>query len=136
MLARLHSLFKQFLKTLQRQDVFMILLIIVVGVASFGLGRLSLEDTQSSVSPVNLENILETYISTEDTPSTSAEKTATSQQENTTQRAFVGSKNSDKYHYPWCPGALQMKEENKVWFTSREEAESSGYTPAGNCKGL
>ena len=45
----------------------------------------------------------------------------------------VASKNSDKYHYTWCAGAKKIKEENKVWFSSAEEAESKGYTLAGNC---
>src|SRR3989338_7410347 len=45
----------------------------------------------------------------------------------------VASKNSDKYHYTWCAGAKKIKEENKVWFNSAQEAESKGYTLAGNC---
>ena len=45
----------------------------------------------------------------------------------------VTSKNSDKYHYTWCAGAKRIKEENKVWFNSSQEAESRGYTLAGNC---
>ncbi|MFH1608762.1 MAG: hypothetical protein ABH951_01935, partial [Patescibacteria group bacterium] len=49
---------------------------------------------------------------------------------------LVGSKNGTKYHYPWCSGALRIKEENKVWFNSMEEARQAGYTPAANCKGL
>lgn len=49
---------------------------------------------------------------------------------------FVGSKNGSKYHLPWCPGAQQMKEENKVWFTDKSAAEVAGYSPAGNCKGI
>ena len=48
----------------------------------------------------------------------------------------VGSINGTVYHLPWCPGAQQMNEENKVWFESRKEAEEAGYTPARNCKGL
>jgi hypothetical protein len=48
----------------------------------------------------------------------------------------VGSKNGTKYHYPWCPGASQIAEKNKVTFASIEEARSKGYTPAANCKGL
>jgi len=50
--------------------------------------------------------------------------------------AYVGSRNGSKYHFPWCPGAQQIKEENKVWFSSVEEAQKAGYTPAANCKGL
>lgn len=49
---------------------------------------------------------------------------------------YVGSRTSDKYHLPWCSGALRMKEENKVWFSSKEEAEARGYSPASNCRGI
>lgn len=43
---------------------------------------------------------------------------------------LVGSVNSDKFHFPDCPGAKRIKEENKVWFDSVEEAEDSGYVPS------
>ena len=40
---------------------------------------------------------------------------------------------SKKYHYTWCASANKIKEENKLWFNSDKEAESVGYTLAGNC---
>lgn len=49
---------------------------------------------------------------------------------------FVASKNGTKYYLPSCGGAGRIKEENKVWFTTKEDAEASGYTPASNCPGL
>jgi len=49
---------------------------------------------------------------------------------------LVASKNGTKYHYTWCSGASTIKEENKVYFASKEEAEKAGYKPAVNCKGL
>jgi hypothetical protein len=49
---------------------------------------------------------------------------------------LVASKNGTKYHFLWCPGASTIKEENKIYFTSKEEAEKAGYKPAVNCKGL
>ena len=52
------------------------------------------------------------------------------------QGKFVASKSGSAYHYPWCPSALKIKEENKVWFETREEAEAKGYKPAANCPGL
>lgn len=48
----------------------------------------------------------------------------------------VGSRNSDKYHYPWCSGAKRISDANKVTFPSIEAARAAGYTPAGNCPGL
>jgi len=49
---------------------------------------------------------------------------------------YVASKNSTKYHLPDCTGAKRIADHNKIWFNSKEEAESIGYTPAANCPGL
>jgi len=49
---------------------------------------------------------------------------------------LVASKNGTVYHFPWCSGAQRINEENKIWFTSQEEAQAAGYRPAANCKGL
>lgn len=48
----------------------------------------------------------------------------------------VASKSGTKYHFPWCAGAKSIKEANKVWFASIAEAKAAGYEPASNCKGL
>lgn len=47
--------------------------------------------------------------------------------------AFVGSKNSNKYHLPTCRYAKGIKLENKVCFSSTDEAQSRGYLPDKNC---
>ena len=49
---------------------------------------------------------------------------------------YVASKKGTKYHLPTCSGAKTMSPENKIWFTTKEEAEAAGFTPAANCKGL
>lgn len=49
---------------------------------------------------------------------------------------YVASKTGTKYYLPWCGTAKRIKDENKVWFSSKAEAESAGYEPAKNCKGL
>lgn len=48
----------------------------------------------------------------------------------------VASKSGTKYYFPWCGTVKRIKEENKVWFASREAAEAAGYEPAANCKGM
>ncbi len=48
----------------------------------------------------------------------------------------VASKNGTVYHYPWCSGAEQISEANRVWFPSEEGAEKAGYKPSKSCKGL
>jgi len=47
--------------------------------------------------------------------------------------AFVASKNSNKYHLPTCQWANKIKPENRICFSSKEEAESRGYQPAKCC---
>jgi hypothetical protein len=49
---------------------------------------------------------------------------------------YVASKKGSKYHLPWCSGAKSMSEENKIWFSTKAEAEAAGYEPASNCKGI
>lgn len=51
--------------------------------------------------------------------------------ENDTQ--YIGNKKSMRFHYPSCNSVTQMKEKNKVEFSSREEAIDSGYIPCGDC---
>lgn len=47
---------------------------------------------------------------------------------------FVGSKKSDKYHYPTCEWAKKIKPENLVTFISVDEAIKGGYIPCKVCK--
>lgn len=38
-----------------------------------------------------------------------------------------------KYHHTWCASALRIKESNRLWFPSAEDAAAAGYSLAGNC---
>ncbi|MEX0931361.1 MAG: hypothetical protein WDZ88_01280 [Candidatus Paceibacterota bacterium] len=109
------------------QDVLISLLIFLSIFLAFGLGRLSVSSVVKE--PVKLENRAfgGGFVSSETGLGASGEVVA---------GEYVGSKNGSKYHLPWCPGAGQINDENKVWFSSKEDAESRGYTPALNCKGI
>ena len=47
---------------------------------------------------------------------------------------YVGSKNSNKYHYPTCRWARKIKPANLVTFKSAQEAQAAGYVPCKVCK--
>ena len=49
---------------------------------------------------------------------------------------YVGSKTGKKFHLVTCSGAKRIKDSNKIWFASVEEALKLGYEPASNCPGL
>ncbi|MHC1631792.1 MAG: Ada metal-binding domain-containing protein [Methanotrichaceae archaeon] len=47
---------------------------------------------------------------------------------------YVGSINSNKYHYPDCRYAQKIKPENRIWFADSEDARAQGYVPCKVCK--
>jgi hypothetical protein len=49
---------------------------------------------------------------------------------------IIGNKNSKIYHFDFCIGAQKMKETNKIFFASIEEAKDAGFRAAKNCPGL
>jgi hypothetical protein len=110
------------------------MLIIVVSLISFYLGRLSVgegRDTLASV-PMKAAVIEAKTPTTQEIPSTTPPAT----EEKVVVETYVASRSGTKYHLPWCPGAKQIKEENKVWFATKADAEKAGYAPASNCKGI
>lgn len=119
-------------------DLFLGFIIILVAFGSFGLGRLS--KIEGAKTPIRVENAPEVAADTFRT-SVNNEKVPT----NTTQTAsiigattgqLVASKSGKKYYYPWCGGVQKIKEENRIYFASKTEAEVRGYTPSSTCKGL
>mgnify|MGYP002683387418 CR=1 FL=1 len=46
---------------------------------------------------------------------------------------YVGNKNSKKFHHYYCGSVDDMKEKNKVFFLSREDAVEAGYVPCKRC---
>lgn len=49
---------------------------------------------------------------------------------------YVASKNGTKYYVPSCAAAKRIKSENRIWFSTEQEAQSAGYQPSTACKGL
>lgn len=108
-------------------DLYVALLIFLVGLASFGLGRLSVYWPQKEPITITESPLLQETNRGVASPSASPLLG---------KGRYVASKSGKYYHYPWCPGAQRIKEENKIWFATKEEAEKRGYRPAANCEGL
>lgn len=47
---------------------------------------------------------------------------------------YVGSKKSNKYHYPSCRWAKKIMPNNLVTFQSAKEAQEAGYLPCKVCR--
>jgi hypothetical protein len=93
-------------------------LVVLVGLGSFGLGRLSaLEDNRPVVSIAQAAS-------------------AGLPRALPLGGQFVASRTGTVYYFPWCGGAEQIPPDAQVWFTSQKAAERAGYRAAKNCKGL
>lgn len=84
------------------------------------MGTITLQSDGSTVSPVN--TVTEALSQSE----SSATETTEIQE-----HAYIGNKNSKKYHTDDCRSL--PKEANRVYFSSKTEAESNGFTPCGSC---
>ncbi|MBI2065770.1 MAG: hypothetical protein HYT68_01735 [Candidatus Zambryskibacteria bacterium] len=110
------------------RKLFLSLVIILVALLSFGIGRLSVVGNRE---PVRIEYDPEISNSQFPISNQASIINALTNIENST--SVVVSKNGARYHYPHCAGAKQIKEENKIVFSSPAAAEAAGYTLAANC---
>lgn len=120
-----------------------VLLFIFSGLSAFALGRISVGNGENqrgvvveTVAPLFTEEMQGQPIPKATRSGTQAGAARDLAQPQAGTPFLVGSRHSDKYHFPWCPGARRIKPENLVTFSSYEEARNAGYTPARNCPGL
>ena len=123
-----------------RADLFTSAMIFLIGIASFGLGRLSvslpMKELISLESPASAEGQPADISSALDSAPASLESSPSPVQTASKNGSFVASKSGSVYYAMWCSGVSRIREENKVWFQTKEEAKAQGYRPAKNCPGL
>ena len=156
------SQIKQFFKN-NEGDVILVVGIILISLISFGAGWLM--GTSSSMEPksvgeIKIEEMFPENLKAEADKAEAGEAEETEknekqekesksnikedeeqnedvrQDENHSEKKIVASRNGEVYYYIWCKGVKRIKEENKKYFNSKEEAEAAGYRPAKNCEGL
>ena len=142
-------MFEKFKLFVIDDTIFMTILLVIVSLASFLLGQLSVTGNKTVATP-NVALLANSFNSSSQkipikSTSVEGEKTTKSSSQvtdmNTTAQSdqsaqYVASKFGNKYHLITCPGAKQIKKENKIYFNSINEAEAAGYTKAANCLGL
>jgi hypothetical protein len=96
----------------------LIVAIILVGLASFGLGRLSGLD--SAKQPISISQTASAALPA------SVELGG----------SYVASRRGSVYYFPWCGVAANIDPKDQVWFKTKGAAEKAGYQPAKNCRGL
>ncbi len=103
-------------------ELYLSLVILLIGLLGFGLGRLSvIEDSKVPI-------IIRSNISAVAEPLTPKKVLNNGQ--------YLASKNGNSYYLPWCSGASRIKDSNRIWFKTKDEAELAGYKKSANCRGL
>lgn len=96
----------------------LIALVFMVGLTSFGLGRLSvLEEARPLVQLAEAPKLA-------------------APQGMAIGGLYVASRSGSTYYYPWCTGVAKILPQNRRWFVSEAAARAAGLTPAKGCKGL
>ncbi len=119
---------------LLNDQIFYGIMVILVAISSFVLGRLSVDSGNTAKPTIQM---IEPITLTATAPlAKSIEATQKTGNNTDTLNQLVASKNGKRYYLKSCSGAKRIKPENLVSFDSRESAEAAGYTKAANCSGL
>lgn len=109
---------------------FLGLVIILVALLAFGIGRLSVEGKREPV------RIMNTEVGNKEKEVDGASQTATAinsiQGSTLNEGEVYASSKGTKYYYSYCKSTVSEK--NKVVFSTVKMAESAGYTLSATCK--
>lgn len=115
---------------IDRTTLLCLLVIVLVGLSSFGLGRLSISGIENE-SNLKLENDNVSIVKEETGDNAKVESNKVNSLK---EKMYVASKNGKLYYGATCSGAKRIAPKNEVWFASREDAEKSGYELSSSCK--
>jgi hypothetical protein len=124
---------KQFIESEKGKDVLVVIIIILVGLGCFELGRLSEENGSSGIRveyPKQDNNAVPPGNSTQ----ISIKSPETSLVSISSGKNFFASSKGSKYYSISCSAGKTIKEENRVWFATGEEAQAAGYKLSSACQ--
>lgn len=120
------------------KDISTVFIIILVGLGSFGLGRLS---NSSQHTDITVEYTNPPPLNTSSNAISALKSVQSPKIEQNTPKpkkaqfgAYFASNRGSKYYSIGCSGGKTLKEENKIYFQTKEEAEKAGYEISSSCK--
>ncbi len=133
-MEKIKQFIKEDIQSDRGKDILTVMIVILVGLASFGLGRLS-KNTISSGIKIEYSNTL----NNQDANAVSAVNYINSQSSqkitnSSSSKTFFASNRGSKYYSIGCSGGKTIKQENRVYFATGEEAERAGYELSSACK--
>ena len=123
---------KLFLESDKGKDILVVTIIILVGLSSFELGRLSKNNNNEGIKiEYNGQeaNVIDTIDQNSINIAPNTEKILKSNS-----GAFFASNRGSKYYSISCGAGKTIKEENRIYFNTNEEAEKAGYGLSSSCR--
>jgi len=137
---------KSLLESEKGKDILIVIIVILVGLGSFELGRLSKENDSGGVkieypdqnstqtaNVVSATNEADVGPQNQNSRGTTSTTEPTSQSATSTGKTFFASSKGKKYYTISCSAGKTIKQSNRVYFTTGEEAEKAGYTLSSAC---
>jgi len=122
---------KLFITSEKGNDILIVIIIILVALGSFELGRLSKESTSQGIK-IEYKGQLEAINQSANVVSTVTDVGRL--EVNSSGKNFFASNRGSKYYSISCSAGKTIKQENRVWFGTGEEAERAGYTLSSSCQ--
>ncbi|MEI8174719.1 MAG: hypothetical protein WCG28_02090 [bacterium] len=130
---------KQFIESEKGKDIMIVIIVILVGLGSFELGRLSKSNDSAGIKiqypkgdlsqgeDLNTNAIYSQNLSSADTNTPKIIL-------NSNSKTFFASNRGTKYYSISCSAGKTIKQENRIYFTTKEEAEQAGCGLSSSCK--
>jgi hypothetical protein len=125
---------KLFIESEKGKDIMTIMIVILVGIISFYLGRLSTESTKDGLKieySSQKANIIDSNKALNDP--ISLNPSISERINNNSQGSYFASSRGKKYYPIGCSAGKSLKEENRIYFQTTSEAEKAGYTLSSSC---
>ncbi|MEI6280689.1 MAG: hypothetical protein WCP17_01675 [bacterium] len=117
---------KLFIESDKGKDTLILIIIILIALGSFELGRLSNEGGSKGI---KIEYPAE---STSKEPNTILSDNLAPNSD-ILRKSFFASNKGTKYYTISCSAGKTIKQENRIYFTKGEEAVAAGYTLSSSC---
>lgn len=121
---------KYFLESEKGKNILIILVIILVGLGSFELGRMSVKEAKND-SNIGFSSQEANVIKS--TQNKLLEQKYEFKGVDLNGKEYFASKRGSKYYPFGCSAGKSIKEENRIYFSGEEEAIKAGYSKSSSC---
>jgi hypothetical protein len=146
-MEKIKSFINETLQSDKGKDILIVIIIILVGIGCFELGRLSKNNDFGGIkittTPIdlpaqagtgsNIDQGIQQSINPSVNQTANVLGAIEFQNSNSSGKTFFASSKGKKYYTISCSAGKTIKQENRIYFTTGEEAQKAGYTLSSSC---